>query len=31
MSCCGEEACSGNAATPKLAVSESFKFLPALK
>src|SRR6266542_4432450 len=31
ISCCGEEACSGKAATPKLAVSVSFRFRPPLK
>ena len=31
ISCCGEEACAGNAATPKLAVNDNFKFLPPLK
>lgn len=31
ISCCGDEACSGNAATPKLAVNVNFKFRPAVK
>ena len=31
MSCCGEEACFGNVATPKLAVNESCKRRPPVK
>src|SRR5688572_32368931 len=31
MSCCGDEACFGNAATPKLAVNESCRRRPPVK